>query len=235
MEDKLGLLNNSEKWYTVEELAELTGYSTKALMSGNSPLTKLSIALECETRTTGYHNTQKLYSANVLKALKEYQVKNGAPNALKDKQTVLEGNTSYIGNIAVNSLLDSPEALLTLINASAKKLLMLQKENEQQKQQLIEQQPKVEMYDDLVDRKYLKNFRDFAQMQGISQTKLMDFLRSKYIYKNVGGEYRAYAEYSDMFELRAFQKGKDKIGNQLLLNLKGIQYFGNLLASTLGK
>ena len=65
------------KWYTIEELAELCGISTETLKKGDSPLSKLSIDFKVESRLGGYHNTQKFYSENVLKALKEYQIKNG--------------------------------------------------------------------------------------------------------------------------------------------------------------
>lgn len=107
----------AEKWYTIEELAELTGYSVESLKKGDSPLARLTIDFNVDTRLGGYHNTQKFYSANVLKALKEYQIKTSVPNALKDKQTALEGNLSYIGNVAVNGVAGELDIMQCIENA----------------------------------------------------------------------------------------------------------------------
>lgn len=54
-------------WYTIEELASLCGFSVETLQKGNSPLNDLSIDFKVETRFSGYHNTKKFYSENVLK------------------------------------------------------------------------------------------------------------------------------------------------------------------------
>jgi phage antirepressor YoqD-like protein/AraC-like DNA-binding protein len=84
------------KWYTIEELAELCGISVETLKKGDSPLLKLSVDFKVESRLGGYHNTQKFYSENVLKALKEYQIKNSVSNATKNKETAIQGNVSFI-------------------------------------------------------------------------------------------------------------------------------------------
>ena len=82
------------EWYTIEELAALCGYDARTLKHSENNLAsiadKMSLNLEVNTRMGGYHNTQKFYSEKVLKALKEYQLKNSVPNAVKDKETVSE-------------------------------------------------------------------------------------------------------------------------------------------------
>lgn len=92
----------NEKWYTIEELAELCGFSTETLKHGEVNLKvvmeKMSINIEVNTRLGGYHNTQKFYSENVLKALKEYQIKNSVPNALRGKEVAIQGNVSFTLN-----------------------------------------------------------------------------------------------------------------------------------------
>ena len=105
-------------------------------------------------------------------------------------------------------------------------LQILKLKNEQQQQQLTEQQPKVEVYDELVDREYCKNFRDTAAYLGQKQKEFMNILKGKYIYK-AGDEYRAYAEYQQYFTLKAFVRGDIK-GNQLLVNMEGLRYFKSL-------
>ena len=139
------------KWYTIEELAELCGISTETLKKGDSPLSKLSIDFKVESRLGGYHNTQKFYSENVLKALKEYQIKNGVSNATKDKGTVIQGNVSFIQNQtvkqAINNLLDNPQTLQMLLNESLSRQQSLQIENKMMKDIISEQKPKIIAFD----------------------------------------------------------------------------------------
>lgn len=95
----------------------------------------------------------------------------------------------------------------------------------QAEKQLVEQKPKIDAYNNLIDRSKLTNFRDMAQKLGMKQTEFMVLLKSKYIYKNSIGEYRAYADYQKMFAIRTYSKGVDKTGDQLLLTLTGVCYF----------
>lgn len=78
---------SGEEWYTIEELAELTGMSVETLKKGNSPLSTFGIDFKVETKikNMGGHRNVKLYSPNVLKALKEYQLKKSVPAATKTK------------------------------------------------------------------------------------------------------------------------------------------------------
>ena len=80
---------NNENWYTIQNLADWCGYDVETLKKGDSPLNKLSIDFEVETKKAGYHNSQIYYSENVLKALKEYQIRNSVPNATKNKEVAI--------------------------------------------------------------------------------------------------------------------------------------------------
>ena len=122
-----------ENWYTIEELAQLCGISVETLKGGHSPLNELSIGIDTETRMGGYHNTQKFYSENVLKALKQYQIRNSAPNALKDKEAAITGNVSFVQSQTIAAILNDPKALLELAMQSSKKLLEVSAENEELK------------------------------------------------------------------------------------------------------
>lgn len=93
--------------------------------------------------------------------------------------------------------------------------------------QCLEMQPKAVVYDELVDRSKTMNFRDMAAKLGMSQSQFMTILKSKYIYKNSIGEYRAYAEWQRYFTLRTFTRGENKTGEQLMLSMEGITYFVN--------
>ena len=111
----------------------------------------------------------------------------------------------------------------------AKALITAQKIIANKEKMISEMKPKAEVYDDFLSRDKFCNFRDGAAYLGISQTEFMDILKSKYIYKNNIGEYRAYAEYTDYFTLRPFARGTERTGQQLMLNLQGLEYFGKLL------
>lgn len=123
---------SGEEWYTIEDLAELTGLSVETLKKGNGPLSTFGFDFEVETKikNMGGHRNLKLYSQNVLKALKEYQIRNAVPNATSNKDVVLQGNVSYIQNETfsqtIQGLLDNPDALMYLVNESSKRIQMLQ-------------------------------------------------------------------------------------------------------------
>lgn len=97
------------------------------------------------------------------------------------------------------------------------------KEIERQKQQLIEEAPKVEMYNKLVDRSFCKNLRDTAHFVGIKERDFISTLITRKIIYKHAGHYRAYADYADCFELKVYTYGENKTGQQLLVNIKGLE------------
>lgn len=99
----------------------------------------------------------------------------------------------------------------------------LQAENERQKQQLTEQAPKVEMYNKLVDRSFCKCLRDTAQFIGEHEKHFLQVLQDKKVIYKHAGHYRAYADYADCFELKVYTYGENKTGQQLLVNIKGLE------------
>lgn len=139
-------LAKEPKWYTIEELAAMCGISVETLKHGSTNLSvimrNMSINLEVNARLGGYHNTKKYYSENVLKALKEYQLKNYVPNALKDKETAVMGNVSFVQQATVkqtiNNLLDNPDTLNLLLQESIARNKALGIENKQLKEVLKE-------------------------------------------------------------------------------------------------
>ena len=70
-------------------------------------MNELSIGIETETKNGGYHNTKKFYSENVLRALKQYQMRNSTPNALKDKETAIMSNVNFVQNQTVKATIDN--------------------------------------------------------------------------------------------------------------------------------
>ena len=102
---------------------------------------------------------------------------------------------------------------------------------EEQNKQIAIMQPKAVVYDEFVERERFCNFRDGANYLHISQSDLMNLLKSRYIYKNSAGEYRHYSEYSQYFALRPFTLG-NKTKQQLMFTIKGLEFFKNKINST---
>lgn len=129
-------------WYSIEDLASLTGFSVATLQTGEINLSaimeRMSINLDVNTQLGGYHNTRKFYSEKVLRALKEYQVRNAVPNATKEKSIVVEGNVSLVQQATVkqtiDNLLDNPETLNLLLSESLARNKALGIENKQLKE-----------------------------------------------------------------------------------------------------
>ena len=108
---------------------------------------------------------------------------------------------------------NSPEAIMArALQVAQKTLSDVQLKLSAAESRLEEQKPKVEAYDNFISRDNFCNFRDGANYLHIKQSYLMNILKSKCIYKNSIGEYRAYGEYSKYFVLRPFDKGYDRTG-----------------------
>ena len=127
---KTDYIESHAEQYTLEQLSYLTGLGRDRL---NQLLPELCNQLQNSFKFGGYHNTQKFYSENVLKALKQYQISNSAPNAVKNKEAAVTGNVSFVANEAraqtVAAILADPTALLELVAQSSKKLIEKEEEN----------------------------------------------------------------------------------------------------------
>lgn len=101
--------------------------------------------------------------------------------------------------------------------------------------QLVEEkaqlEPQAQAYVQFLDRSQSFCFRDASKYLGITQSELMAFLKSGYIYSARDG-YRAYAEYADYFTLRPWSNG-DKSGQQLLMSNKGLDFFRGRITSAI--
>ena len=96
--------------------------------------------------------------------------------------------------------------------------------NAKQEEQLKIAEPKAKNWDDIASHETFMNFRDAAGKMGLPQKDLMTLLKTKYIYKNTRGEYRAFSEYQHLFSLRPYTNG-DYLGSQLMLTADGYLYF----------
>lgn len=141
-------------------------------------------------------------------------------------------NHSKVNALSPKTTLEKQLIIQQAMQLQAEMIAELQAENEHQKQQLTEQAPKVEMYNELVDRSFCKCLRDTAQFIGEREKHFLQVLQDrKVIYKHAG-HYRAYADYADCFELKAYTYGENKTGQQLLVNIKGLELIKKIFKKT---
>ena len=146
-------LMENQKWYTIQDLAELCGFASGNALLANPHTNELlnQFNNSQNIKLGGYHNTRKFYSENVLKALKQYQVKNSVPNALKEKEIAITGNVSFTVNETIDRLMDNPETLNLMLQKSIERNQKLGIENKQLKEIISEQKPKVDVYNRIAD------------------------------------------------------------------------------------
>ena len=108
-----------------------------------------------------------------------------------------------------------------------------QEQIEAQQRQLEEQHPKVEYFDDLVDRKLNLSFRDTAKEIGIRQNDFISLLiQKKYIFRDAKRQLKPHAAYAGtLFVVKECKAGDRWAGNQTLVTPKGRETFNILFGS----
>lgn len=229
---------SESKWYTIKQLAELSGFSVETLQKGNSPLSKFGIDFRAESKIVnmGGHRNVKVYSENVLKALKEYQLKNSVPNAMKDKETAISGNVSFVQTETVkqtiNNLLDNPNTIEMLLQESLKRTQALGIENKQLKDIVEKQKPKVDYFDSYMDASNLSEIGQLGKVTKIGERNIFKvmvadgYIRGKcvdgifYYVPNYG-----YERYFETIPVPFMKQGKQLSRDKLMLTKEGFVYF----------
>lgn len=164
--------------------------------------------------------TKDVILANGKKCFPNKVIEHGKPTFWSNAEITIildymKTHSSNNRSVELNSTVENTITDLTPALKIKKAFDLMQEGYEEElailKAKNAELQPKADCYDNFLARDKFCNFRDSANYFGISQKELMSFLKSKYIYKNSIGEYRAYSEYSEYFTLRPFDKGKDKV------------------------
>lgn len=209
--NELSLFQQPEKTMTVKEIADVMGVSTDTIKN----CIRRVYPDKMQNGKTTYLNEKEVACISF---------------ELKNNNSVLSHQTYEVSSQVQNAITD-----LEVISSAAtalKNLQALLDRKEKEYQKIIEaQRPKVEAYDNFISHDNFCNFRDGANYLHIKQTDLMNFLKTKYIYKNSIGEYRAYSEYSKYFVLRPFDKGYDRTGQQLMFSLEDLEYFKNKISA----
>ena len=102
-------------------------------------------------------------------------------------------------------------------------------------QTVKEQKPKVEYFNDLVDRKMLSSLRDTSKELAVPERKFIKFLEeNKFVYRDAKKKLQPYAQFvPSLFEIKEW-KNDYKAGQQTLITPKGRETF-RLLTENLKK
>lgn len=97
-----------------------------------------------------------------------------------------------------------------------------------QQEQIADQQPKVEYFDDLIDRKLLTNFRDTAKELGFKPKEFVELLLAKkYIYRDAAGTLKPFSKHSELFTIKEYSNDRHT-GVQTLITPRGKAVFREL-------
>lgn len=113
----------------------------------------------------------------------------------------------------------------------ALKALVIAEEEKQKALEVIEEQkPKVEYFNELIDRGNNLNFRDTAKLLDIKEkTFIFALIDNRFIYRDAKGKLRPIAQYvGKYFELKEWTKGETS-GCQTLITVEGREKFRNLI------
>ena len=141
----------------------------------------------------------------------------------------------YLTPDKVEEVLLNPDTIIQLatqLKESREKALRLEAANSELTVQKQIMQPKVEYFDELVDRNLLTNFRETAKELKIKEKAFVGFLLGhKYVYRDKKGKLVPYAEKNNgLFELKECVNEKTGWGGtQTLITPKGRETFRLLM------
>lgn len=234
--EELSLFENEKEWFSLEELAKWSGYASAHALQSNPNILEIlnQFSNSKDVKIGGYHNTQKFYSKSVLRALKQYQMRNAAPNALKDKETAITGNATMTVNATIDTLLDNPETIQLLLNKSLERTRKLGIENKQLKEIIEEQRPKVEFFDDVAgssDTIDMKEAAKVLNINGVGRNKLFAILRKRGILDRNNQPYQKYVDsgFFRIIESRWWSGSDVKISLKTVVFQKGLDYIRHIV------
>jgi phage antirepressor YoqD-like protein len=218
----LSLFNSNQSKETFEAGSKVKNTTSKEVVTTK----QLADILGVDVRTVQITAKRVLDPTKVLS-----RVINGGKSMIFDEEqaTLIKQEIQKHHNLAsrqIDTVSTEFEENQVIANAMAilqRRNVELQKKVKEAERQLTEQAPKVEMYNKLVDRSFCKCLRDTAQFIGEHEKHFLQVLQDKKIIYKHAGHYRAYADYADCFELKVYTYGENKTGQQLLVNIKGLE------------
>ena len=223
--------SESDSWYTLEQLSSLTGLGKDRL---NQILPELCNQLQNSFKMGGYHNTQKFYSENVLKALKDYQIKNGVSNAMKNKSQVQENIVKEVSKLTYEATVEQIKQEITeqysMLSEATREMIARDIKINMQSKYIEESKPKAEYYDKICDATNLTEIGTVGKNLGIGDKKFFDVLRNdKIIYRKCDSDgvtyyvaYYGYEKYFGSVQTPFGKDGKNLVRNKLMFNQQGV-------------
>ena len=148
---------------------------------------------------------------------------------VRESKFVRKAMIAYIDKLESEVKMNLPKTFAEALRLAADQ----QEEIERQQKLLIQQKPKVEYFDALVDRGLNICFRDTAKEIGVKETEFIKFLLEHgYLYRDQKKKLKPFAEYVDsgLFVIKEYQN-TNHTGNQTLVTPKGRETFRLLLTS----
>lgn len=205
---------STEKTMTTKELAEVLNVDVKTIQRASA----------------------KLFDPSTLMS----KVVNGGKSFIFNEAQVTAIKLELQNHSRVNSLTPKTNLEKQLLIQQAMKIQEeiikeLQTENEQQKQQLIEQAPKVEFFDDVTgssDTIDMKEVAKILNIKGLGRNNLFEFLRKESVLDRNNQPYQKYvdAEYFRIIESRfTLPTGEIKISLKTVVFQKGLDFIRKLI------
>jgi phage antirepressor YoqD-like protein len=218
----LSLFNSNQSTETFEAGSKVKNTTSKEVVTTK----QLADILGVDVRTVQMTAKRILDPAKVLS-----RVINGGKSMIFDEKqaTFIKQEIQKHHNLAsrqidiVSTEFEENQVIANAMAILQRRNVELQKRVKEAERQLTEQAPKVEMYNKLVDRSFCKCLRDTAQFIGEHEKHFLQVLQDKKVIYKHAGHYRAYADYADCFELKVYTYGENKTGQQLLVNIKGLE------------
>lgn len=226
----------SDSWYTLTQLSELCGYASANAMLANPNTNELlnQFNNSNDVKMGGYHNTQKFYSENVLKALKDYQIKNGVSNAMKNKSQVQENIVKEVSKLTYEATVEQIKQEITeqysMLSEATREMIARDIKINMQSKYIEESKPKAEYYDKICDATNLTEIGTVGKSLGIGDKKFFDVLRNdKIIYRKCDSDgvtyyvaYYGYEKYFGSVQTPFGKDGKNLVRNKLMFNQQGV-------------
>lgn len=220
----LMMVGATENSMTSLQIAEITGKQHKNVLADVRKLLEQGVG-QLNFKQSSYRNSQNKEQPMFILTKKGCLILASGYDALLRERIInrweeLEKANMYGG-------FNIPTTLSGALMLAAKQAEMI----EEKDRLLLDAKPKVEYFDNLVDRKLNVNFRDTAKELGLKQNAFISLLEEKgYIYRDKGGKIKPYANHVDneLFVLKEFASSH-KSGVQTLITPKGRETFRIML------
>jgi len=191
-------VRNDEFWFVAKDIADILNYSeTNAMTKRLDSDEIISDKLEGMNMKSILINESGLYNAIIGSKLPE--AKQFKKWVTSEVLPSIRKHGTYMTEEVIEKTLADPDFIIQLatqLKEEKQKRLLAE-------EQLEEQKPKVEIYEQLINQKDLLNFKQVANSFGYGRNKFFDILRKEHILSDNGFNWNLpYARYRKYFEVK---------------------------------